>query len=137
MTRNNFAHSQLKVTELILKSLKYERDSRFVRLQLLHYVLNRDIRLDDYPVTPEREVVLTRLLRQRHADEIPGHLRRHRLVSKYRLVVGESSLPPAFLDAIDALDALRDLREDLAVHRRPRIRLPLQNPLERHGRGEE
>lgn len=52
------------------------------------------------------------------------------MTSGMGLVEGESGSPSAFFDAVDALHALRDFAEDLAIHGASCIGLPVQNPRE-------
>lgn len=48
---------------------------------------------------------------------------------KDRSVESEGRFPAAFLEAADALDALRNFGQDLGVDTRPRIWVPMQYPV--------
>lgn len=52
------------------------------------------------------------------------------MTSGVRFVEGESGPPPALFDTVDALHALRDFGQDLAVHGASWVGLPVQNPKE-------
>lgn len=53
-------------------NLEIESYAQFVRLQLLHYSLNRKISFQDDPLATNYKVILIWLLRQRNSEKVAG-----------------------------------------------------------------
>lgn len=84
-----------------------------------------------------------RALVQRDAEELPGHVGvllrgapaprggGGRAVPRHRAVEDDGGLPPPVLGSPQGLRAGARLRQDLAVQRRPRVRVPVHQPAPR------